>query len=321
MCMYSAAGDGLSTPWHVFHYRTRAQGGCGMIIQEATAVESRGRISANDLGLWDDAQIPGLAEIVSAVREEGAIAGIQLAHAGRKCNASGEDVIAPSPINFDPGDPAYRTPREMEDQDIEDVVDSFKKAAERAIEAGYQILEIHGAHGYLISEFLSPLTNLRNDEYGGDIKGRTAFLLRIVKAVRSVWKPRYPLMLRISALDYGEGGNQPEDLAEAVNLVKHEGVDIVHVSTGGVVPHVKIPLGPSYQIPAAKTVKELAGLPVVGGGLVTDVSQVEEALSSGSCDLVFLGRELLRNPYFPLLAARKEHIHPDYWPQQYERAW
>ena len=320
MCMYSASESGHATPWHSFHYRTRAQGGCGLIIQEATAVEARGRISSHDLGIWDDNHISGLSEIASVIKSEGAVAGIQLAHAGRKCTVPGEDIIAPSPINFDPEDASYVTPREMEEEDIDDVVDSFKTAAERAQEAGYQILEIHGAHGYLISEFLSPLTNLRNDIYGGGMEGRIALLLKITKAVRSVWKARNPLMLRVSALDYGEGGNQAEDLAEAVNLVKQEGVDIVHVSTGGVIPHARIPLGPAYQIPAAKIIRDLSGLPVVGGGLITDPDQVEEVLSTGSSDMVFLGRELLRNPYFPLQTAQERGIDLDYWPKQYTRA-
>ena len=320
MCMYSAPEDGSATPWHSFHYRTRAQGGSGLIIQEATAVETRGRISSRDLGIWDDRQIPGLADIAAGIKAEGAVAGIQLAHAGRKCNAAGEDVIAPSPLNFDPGDPEYVTPREMENVDIDTVVESFRRGAERASEAGYQILEIHGAHGYLISEFLSPLANKRTDEFGGSVNSRSAFLLRVIKAVRSVWKEEKPLMLRVSALDYMEGGNQPETVAEAVNLVKQGGVDIVHVSSGGVVPNVSVPLGPAYQIPAAKIIRNLTGLPVIGGGLITELQQVKEILSSGSSDLVFLGRELLRNPYFPLLAARERGAELDYWPKQYLRA-
>jgi len=320
MCMYSAGVDGKATSWHSFHYRTRAQGGTGLIIQEASAVEPRGRISSNDLGIWDDSHIPGLSSIVNGIIEEGAVPGIQLAHAGRKCCAAGEDVIAPSPINFDLNAPEYVTPREMTQTDIETVIESFKRAAERAAEAGYRILELHGAHGYLISEFLSPLTNHRSDAFGGSAKKRAEFLRLIIKAVRSVWSEENALMLRVSAMDWDEGGNQAEDLAEAVKLVKDQGLDIIHVSTGGLVPHVKIPAAPGFQIPAAKIIKDLTGLPVVGGGLITTAPQAEEIIRNGDSDLVFLGRELLRNPNFPLLNSRDTEEDLAYWPKQYERA-
>jgi NADPH2 dehydrogenase len=291
-----------------------------MIIQEATAVESRGRISSADLGIWDDSQIDGLKAIVDRIKEEGAVPAIQLAHAGRKCNAKGEDVIAPSPINFDKDDPEYVTPREMNREDIAQVVSAFKNAAERAQKAGYEVLEIHGAHGYLINEFLSPLTNTRSDEYGGSVQNRARFLKEVLSAVRSVWSDEKVIILRISAIDYGDGGNEPEDLAELINAVKDEGVDIVHVSTGGVISHAKIPLSPGYQIPAAKKVKELTGLPVVGGGLITDPQHVDDIISNEDAELVYLGRELLRNPYFPLLSAARGGIDLDYWPKQYARA-
>jgi len=320
MCMYSAPESGESTPWHSFHYRTRAQGGTGLIIQEATAVESRGRISANDLGIWEDFQIPGLYDIVKCIKEEGAVPAIQLAHAGRKCTVHSEDIIAPSAINFDEKDPSYITPREMTAADISNVAESFRLAAERALEAGYEILEIHGAHGYLISEFLSPLTNKRKDGFGGDMVHRAEFLKMIVKSVRSVWSEERPLILRVSAMDFADGGNTAEDLAQAVNAVKDEGIDMVHVSTGGVVPYAKIPVGPGYQIPSAKTIRELTGLPVVGGGLITKASHADEILTSGDTDFIFFGRELLRNPYFPLLSAQAAGVDPGYWPRQYVRA-
>ena len=319
MCMYSASNNGKATVWHSFHYRTRAQGGTGLIIQEATSVESRGRISQHDLGIWNDSQIPALTEIVESIKIEGAIAGIQLAHAGRKCCTDGEDLIAPSPISFDPDDKAYKIPREMNRNDIDEVVESFKKAAERAVIAGYQILEIHGAHGYLINEFLSPLTNHRKDEFGGSVSNRAEFLRLIIRAVRSVWKEENPLMLRISAIDYREGGNNPEDLAQLINLVKSEGIDIINVSTGGVVSNVHIPAAPSFQIPAAKIIKDLTGLPVIGGGLITEAEQAEDIIKNNNTDLVFLGRELLRNPYFALLNAREAGINLEYWPNQYKR--
>jgi len=320
MCMYSAAENGRAKPWHSFHYRSRAQGGTALIVQEATAVESRGRISSNDLGIWSDSHIPPLTDIVQGITAEGSVPGIQLAHAGRKCCAAGEDVIAPSPINFDPDDMSYKTPREMNRNDIDLVIESFKKAAERADAAGYQILEIHGAHGYLINEFLSPLTNHRTDDFGGSARHRAEFLRLIVIAIRSVWKEENPLMLRISAIDYKAGGNNPEDLAELINLVKNEGIDMIHVSSGGVVPDVHIPAAPSFQIPAAKIIKKMTGLPVVGGGLVTELEQADNIIKNNDSDLVFLGRELLRNPYFALLSAREMGLNPEYWPKQYERS-
>lgn len=320
MCMYSADNDGIATDWHCFHYRTRAQGGTGLIIQEATAVESRGRISANDLGIWDDSQIQGLKNIVQGIVSEGSVPAIQLAHAGRKCCAPGEDVIAPSSINFDAEDPLYVTPREMSLADIESVIESFKNAAVRVRDAGYKVLELHGAHGYLISEFLSPLTNQRTDAYGGSPEKRAEFLRQVIRAVRSVWKEDNPLILRVSAVDYMEGGNQPEDLARMINLVKSEGVDLIHVSSGGVVPNVKIPAAPGFQIPPAKIIKAQTGLPVVGGGLITEAEHAEKIITYGDSDLVFMGRELLRNPYFPLLSAKAAGVELSYWPRQYDRA-
>lgn len=320
MCMYSAENNGMATDWHCFHYRTRAQGGSSLIIQEASAVESRGRISANDLGIWEDSQIPGLSDIVKAITEEGAVPAIQLAHAGRKCCVSGEDVIAPSALNFDMEDPLYKTPREMSPADIDLVVESFRNAAVRAAEAGYKALEIHGAHGYLISEFLSPLTNQRTDVYGGSPEKRAEFLRQILRAVRSVWNKENPLILRVSALDYADGGNQAEDLARIINSVKDEGVDIIHVSSGGVVPNVTIPAAPGFQIPPAKKIKVQTGLPVIGGGLITKSDHAEMIIADGDSDLVFMGRELLRNPYFPLLSAKAAGVELSYRPKQYLRA-
>ncbi len=320
MCMYSAGEDGIATPWHSFHYRTRAQGGTALIIQEATAVEPRGRISSADLGIWRDDHIPALKEITSGIEAEGAIPAVQLAHAGRKCTVPGADVIAPSPLNFDPEDPEYILPREMTREDIETVIESFRQAARRASEAGYRILEVHGAHGYLISEFLSPLTNFRRDEYGGDYAGRSRFLKEVVRAVRSVWPEEKALILRVSSMDYKSGGNEPEDLAAMINLVKDEGIDMVHVSSGGVVPHVKIPLGPGYQIPAARTIRDRTELPVVGGGLITSSDLAARVVYQQDADLVFLGRELLRNPFFPLLSAQEAGVELKYWPRPYERA-
>ncbi len=318
--MYSASTDGIATQWHHFHYRTRAQGGTALIIQEATAVEPRGRITDADLGIWCDDHIPQLKTLTAGIEAEGAVPAIQLAHAGRKCTAPGEDVIAPSAINFDPGDPEYTEPRAMTHANIQTVIESFRQAARRASEAGYRILEVHGAHGYLISEFLSPLTNRREDEYGGDHKGRSRFLKEVIQAVRSVWPVSKPLILRVSADDYAPGGNHPEDLGAIINLVKKEGVDLVHVSSGGVVPHVKIPLGPGYQIPAARIIREATDLPVVGGGLITSADLAAKVIYQKDADLVFLGRELLRNPYFPLISAQEAGVDLKYWPKPYLRA-
>lgn len=320
MCMYSSDDSGVATDWHTFHYRTRAQGGAALIIQEATAIERRGRISAKDLGIWDDSHIPALSKVVKAIKTEGAIPGIQLAHAGRKCEVLNEDIIAPSAISFDLENPSYKVPRQMTEHDMQTVAQSFKKATERAIEAGYEFLELHGAHGYLISEFLSPLTNRRDDQYGGLEDNRGRFLKMVIQAVRSVWKDENPLALRISATDYHPHGNHPEDLAHLINLVKTEGIDSIHVSTGGVVPHVHIPVKPGFQIPAAHTIKQLTGLPVIGGGMVSECEQAEEIIHSGKSDLVFLGRELLRNPSFPILCAKEVGVDADYIPHQYKRA-
>lgn len=315
MCMYSAEEDGKATDWHVLHYSTRAIGGVGLIIQEATGVEPRGRISSNDLGIWDDSQIDGLKKIVSSVKSYGANICIQLNHAGRKCDANVETIIAPSSIAYSA---QYKTPVQMEKEDIENVVQLFKNAAQRALKAGYDIIEIHGAHGYLISQFLSPLTNKRTDEYGGSIENRAKFLLEVIKAVREVWPGEKPLMLRVSAEDYVGDGNHPEDVAAIINLVKHEGVDIINVSSGGVVD-----IAPSvyqgYQTKFAEIVREITNLPVVTGGLLSDPHMAEEILRNERADFVFIGRELLRNPYWPLYADTVLNNETD-WPIQYERA-
>ncbi|MGB4439007.1 MAG: NADPH dehydrogenase, partial [Sedimentibacter sp.] len=223
MCMYSADDDGKATEWHLVHYASRAIGGVGLIIQEATAVEPRGRISSNDLGLWEDSQIEMLKKIVNTAKSYGSLMGVQLGHAGRKCEAENELIIAPSAIAFS-GE--YRVPNEMTKEDINTVIASFKSAAERCIEVGYDIIEIHGAHGYLINQFLSPVTNKRTDEYGGSLENRTRFLKEVIRAVRQVWPMEKPLMLRVTAEDYVEEGNHPEDLANIINLVKDEGIDI-----------------------------------------------------------------------------------------------
>lgn len=312
MCTYSADNNGLVQDWHQLHYATRAVGGCGLIILEATAVESCGRISDRDLGIWKDEHIEGLSKITKAIRDNGSVPGIQLAHAGRKSSVFSEPVIAPSAVAFSD---EYKTPVEMTVEDIKRVVKSFKEAAERALKAGFEVVEIHGAHGYLINEFLSPLTNKREDAYGGSKENRVRFLGEVITAVREVWNK--PIIVRVSAEDFQDGGNHPEDLAEMLYLVKDFGVDLVNVSSGGVV-NVAPKAYPGYQVEFAEKIKNITTLPVMAGGLLTTPQQCEDVVSSGKADMVFLGRELLRNPYWPLKAAHdlKADIK---WPVQYER--
>lgn len=314
MCMYSAGNDGIAKDWHYIHYTSRAVGGVGLILQEATAVEPRGRISSNDLGLWNDNQIEGLKKIVEAVKKNGALMGVQLAHAGRKCEAENEQIIAPSSIAFSD---EYRLPNEMTKEDIKTVIKAFRDAARRCLEVGYDIIEIHGAHGYLINEFLSPVTNKRADEYGGSVENRARFLKEILHAVREVWTMEKPLILRVTAEDYVEEGNHPEDLAELINLVKHEGVDIINVSSGGLVS-IAPKAFQGYQVKFAEIIKEGTELPVIAGGLIIDPHMAEEILQNNRADMIFLGRALLRNPYWPLQAdyELKNEIS---WPKQYER--
>ncbi len=315
MCMYCAEEDGMVTPWHVIHYTTRAMGGVGLIIIEATGIAKEGRISSGDLGLWTDEQIPGMAQLVSEVHKAGAKIGIQLNHAGRKCEANVPEIKAPSAIPFQQGS---RTPREMTKADIQDTIVEFKAAAERAEKAGFDWLEIHGAHGYLINEFLSPLTNLRTDEYGGTPENRVRFLGEVLDAVATVWPKHKVLEVRITAEDYLPDGNRAKDLAEMLNLVKNKGIDIVNVSTGGVVP-VMPKVYPGYQIIHAEIIKQSTSLPVVGGGMFSNAEEMKEIMDNQKIDLIYLGRELLRNPYWPLLTAMEFGIDVQ-WPKQYERA-
>ncbi|MFL0266765.1 NADPH dehydrogenase NamA [Candidatus Clostridium radicumherbarum] len=315
MCMDSADNYGNVNSWHFIHYGTRAVGGTGLIILEATAVESRGRITDKDLGIWQDSHIKPLKEIVDECKKHGAKMGIQLAHAGRKCEVGTEDIIAPSSIAFNE---KYKTPIEMSKEDIKRVISSFKDGARRAREAGFDVIEIHGAHGYLINEFMSGLTNKRTDEYGGSKENRARFLMEVIKAVREEWPMELPLILRVSTVEYAAGGNNPEDTAEIINFVKEAGIDIINVSSGGVV-QAHINTYPGYQIGFAEKIKKLTSLPVVAGGLVTSPLMAEEIIQNNRADLVYLGRELLRNPYWPLVSA-KELQDDIFWPVQYERS-
>lgn len=315
MCNYCAGEDGFVTDWHILHYASRAVGGAGLIILEATGICPEGRISEKDLGLWNDQQIPGMKKLVDAVHENGAKIGVQLSHAGRKCTAPGMDVEAPSPIAYD--DESV-TPREMTIEDIEETVDQFRQAVARAEKAGFDLVEIHAAHGYLLNEFLSPLTNVRTDEYGGSMENRVRIVGRVIDAAKEVWPEEKPLAIRVTAEDYQDGGNVAQDLADMLDMIKDKGIDLVNVSTGGVVP-VTPKVFKGYQIPHAELIKKQTGLPVIAGGLVTEPEEADEIISSGKADFVYMGRELLRNPYWPLHAAIA--LGDDIpWPKQYERA-
>lgn len=314
MCMYSAGTDGMPTDFHFTHYTSRAVGGVGLIIMEATAVIPCGRISDHCLGLWNDGQAEALAPVIAACRKQGAAMAIQLNHAGRKCEADEPVVYAPSAIPFDEKSPM---PREMTRADIQDTVQAFRAAAARAAAAGFDIVEIHAAHGYLLSEFLSPLTNIRTDEYGGSTENRTRLLKEVLEAVHEVWPAERPVLLRVSAEDYEPDGMHPEEMARILKIVKPY-VDMVDISTGGVVPTPPPALYPGYQLKAAEYIRQQVGLPTIAVGLLTDPHHVEEILCGGRADLTALGRALLRDPYWVLHAARELDL--DYpWPEQYLR--
>lgn len=314
MCQYIAGHDGRATDGHFVHYVSRAVGQVGLIIVEATGVEDGGRISSNDLGLWEDGQIDGLRRIVDAVHHDHGRIAIQLNHAGRKSTVEHTVPIAPSAIPFSH---EYRTPHALSQSEIKHTVGSFAKAARRAVEAGFDAIEIHGAHGYLLNQFLSPLSNKREDEYGGSPENRVRILGEVIDAVRGVIPANMPVLVRVSAHDYEDGGNTPDIVADMLNRVKGKGIDLVDVSSGAVTPFAPHAY-PGYQIGFAITVKEMTGLPVIGGGLVTEPVQAEQIIKSGA-DLVFMGRELLRNPYWPLKAAHELHQEID-WPQPYLRS-
>jgi 2,4-dienoyl-CoA reductase-like NADH-dependent reductase (Old Yellow Enzyme family) len=314
MCQYSAE-DGFANDWHLVHLGSRAVGGAGLVIVEATAVEDRGRISPGDLGIWKDEHIEPLARITRFIKAHSAsISGIQLAHAGRKAStdapwrggkrvAPGEggwQTVAPSPIPFGEGDP---TPAALSEQEIASVVESFKAAARRALQAGFEVVEIHGAHGYLLHEFLSPLSNKRTDRYGGSFENRTRIVVEVVEAVRAVWPERLPLFLRISATDWVENGWDPDQSVELARLVKPLGVDLIDCSSGALVPKAKIPAKPGFQVPFAERIKKEAGILTGAVGLITESQQAENILQNEQADLVFLARELLRDPYWPIHAA------------------
>lgn len=330
MCQYSSE-DGFPNNWHLVHLGSRAVGGAGLVMVEATAVEPRGRISPGDMGIWSDAHQEALMPIAKFIKEQGAVAGIQLAHAGRKASVlppwenrgaqippedGGWETIAPSSVPFYEKD---RAPVDMTEQDIQQVVEHFRQAAKRALAAGFQVIELHGAHGYLINEFLSPLTNRRQDEYGGAFENRLRFLKEIIAAVQLEWPQELPLFLRISASDWAEGGWTADDSVELAKVVKGLGIDLIDCSSGAIVPNAKIPVAPGFQVPFAEQVKRGAGILTGAVGLITDPHQADQIVSGGKADLVFLAREMLRDPYWPLHAA-KELGAVQKPPIQYDRA-
>lgn len=313
MCMYSSKEDGKVTDWHRIHYPTRAIGQVGLVMIEATAVSPEGRISETDLGIWDDDHIPGLQELVSLIHEQGSPAAIQLAHAGRKAEVK-EGLIAPSALPFQE---TMETPKEATSEDIERVITAFKDAARRAKEAGFDVIEIHAAHGYLINEFLSPLTNERTDEYGGSLEKRYHFLERVITAIQDEWAG--PLFVRISATDYAENGNTIDTYVTYAQKMKAQGVDLIDCSSGAVVP-AKINVFPSYQVPFADQIRNEVDMATAAVGVITTGGQAEEILQNERADLIFIGRALLRNPYWALTAARELNYNLEA-PVQYERGW
>ena len=317
MCQYSVfKEDGIATDWHLVHLGSRAVGGAGLIIVEATAVEPRGRITPQDLGLWDNAQIAPLARIASFMSDHGAVPAIQLAHAGRK--ADDGEAIAPSALAY--SEKLY-VPREMGTEDLQAVIRGFRDAAKRAASAGFQAVEIHAAHGYLLHEFLSPISNHRTDNYGGSFENRTRLAVEVARAVRSVWPERLPLFVRISASDWAPGPSWDIEQSVALaGLLKAEGVDLIDCSSGGLTLDQQIPLKPGYQVPFAARIRREANIATGAVGLITTASHADEIVHEGSADAVLIARQSLRDPYWPLRAAR-ELGQDAAVPFQYRRGW
>ena len=330
MCQYSSH-DGMSGDWHLVHLGSRAVGGAGLVFTEATAVSPEGRISPFDLGIWKDEHIEGLRRIVKFVRAQGSEIGIQLAHAGRKASTrepwnggglvkeseGGWRVLGPSELAYNAH---YGLPVGMTVADIRKVVEDFALAAWRAMLAGFKVIELHAAHGYLLHQFLSPLSNRREDEYGGTFDARCRLLFEVVDAVRKTWPPGYPLFVRISATDWAEGGWSPEDAIRLAGLLKDRGVDVIDVSSGGLTSNQQIPAGPGYQVDFSRQIRAATGILTAAVGMITDAVQAETVLVTGQADLVVMARQLLRDPYFPLHAANELRYTEILWPLQYERA-
>ena len=330
MCQYSSR-EGFASDWHLVHLGSRAVGGAGLVFTEAAAVLPEARISPQDLGIWSDEHVPMLARITRFIRRQGAAAGVQIAHAGRKASTRrpwdgpgavppGEggwsNVVAPSALPFAEG---YARPSELDQDGVARVIKAFAGAAGRAREAGFQVVEIHAAHGYLLHEFLSPLSNHRQDKYGGSLENRTRLLREVAAAVRVVWPERLPLFVRISATDWAEGGWTIEESIELVRQLHSLGVDLIDCSSGGTLPHAQVPVGPGYQTPFADRIRREAGIATGAVGMITDAAQADHILRTGQADLILMAREFLREPYWPLQAARELGQQAS-WPVQYLRA-
>ena len=314
MCMYSSDKDGMVNDFHRTHYRSRAIGQVGLIIVEATGVQPNGRITDADLGIWSDDHIEGFKSLVKSVKNYDSKIGIQLSHAGRKAVVSDDEyIVAPSPIRHSD---KYQKPKELTKEDITDIVDAFREGARRSLEAGFDAIEIHAAHGYLIHEFLSPITNKRDDEYGGSLENRVRFLKEIISAIKNVWPEEKPIIVRVSADDYAEGGIDKDEMIKIVNLIKDK-VDMIHVSSGGLIS-VRITTFPGYQISHSERIRNECNIPTIAVGLLDSFNQAEEILGNNRADLVAYGRALLRNPYLPLNMAFENNIDIVY-PEQYWR--
>ncbi len=327
MCTYSA-DNGVANDWHVLHYGTRAVGGVGLICAEATAVIPEGRITPGDLGLWDDDQIPPLSRVTAVIRQHGAVAGIQLAHAGRKASTSRpwdgdhaletaqggwRPVVGPSPIPFDSDHPV---PTALDEAGIQRIIDAFRASASRALQAGFQVVQVHAAHGYLLHEFLSPLSNHREDAYGGTFENRTRLLRQVVDAIREVWPATNPLFVRLSITEWLDAGWSVADSVTLSRQLASQGVDLIDCSSGGNIAGVRPPLGPGFQTPLAVTIKRDAGVSTAAVGMITAPAQADHIVRTGQADMVSLGRELLRDPYWTLHAA-KVLGQEARWPKQY----
>jgi NADH:flavin oxidoreductases, Old Yellow Enzyme family len=329
MCQYSSK-DGFANDWHLVHLGSRAVGGAGLVIAEATAVSPEGRITPNDLGIWKDDHISELKKITSFIKSQGSVPGIQLAHAGRKAshhvpweggaqlkaNEGIWETVAPSALAFKESEP---TPIELNQKGIDKVISDFELATERSLEAGFEVIEIHGAHGYLLHEFLSPLSNKRNDAYGGNFENRTRFILDLVKAIRRKWNTDRPLFFRISATDWVENGWNIDDSIRLCSLLKENDIDLIDCSSGGNIPGVKIPTGPMYQVPFSKQIRKKAQIKTGAVGMITTSAEAEKIIQSQQADLIIMARQLLRDPYFPLHAAKELGVDQP-WPVQYDRA-
>jgi 2,4-dienoyl-CoA reductase-like NADH-dependent reductase (Old Yellow Enzyme family) len=330
MCQYSAT-DGVPNDWHLVHLGSRAVGGAGLVLTEATAVCPEGRISPQDTGIWNDAQEAAWSTIVGFIHGQGAKSGIQLAHAGRKAStdlpwrggkpldasSGGWTPVAPSPIPFDTG---YPTPTPLDAKGVAAVIDDFRAAARRGRAAGFDVIELHGAHGYRLHEFLSPLSNTRADPYGGSLENRARLLRDVVAAVRDAWPAPMPLWVRVSATDWASGGWDVDECVQLARWLRADGVDLIDCSSGGNLPHVRIPAAPGYQVPFAARIRREAGVATGAVGLITEARQAQGILDRGEADVIIMAREMLRDPYFPRRAA-KELGKPIEVPRQYQRAW